>query len=197
MTTIWDEIFGTAPPKRQIEEKTEDYQKRAREEHAEQQKRSTARKIEVKALADAEEPERHKKHVAVDRLAHQKWRFSCKVSGGFIVLRWRDEREEHAHALNMSSVSDIRMTAGRPVRKADVVRFNDHSWEFVPEGLQWSDHGWGRPYWTDYFFEERWSSASVRASITFVGPEFTIERIPHRKADEAYLAIMAAIEAPA
>jgi len=195
MTTFWDEIFGTAPPKREIEEKTSDYQKRVHEDYEEQQKRKAARKAEVRALADAKDPERQKKHLAVDRLAHQKWKFSCKVSGGFLVLRWRDEREEHAHALNMSAVTDIRMTAGAPVRKADVVRYNDHRWEFVSEGAHWSDHGWDRPYWTDYFFEERWSSPSVRAKITFVGPGFEIERIPHRKADEVYLAIMAAIEA--
>lgn len=179
-------MFGR---KRQIEEKTEDWQKEQarRTEEYEDRKVNIAKAEEE---ARAAEPERIEKLRAADIKNHAGWTFSCKVNAGFLVLRWTVDGEIHAHALAMKSVVDIKMRSGQPVRTTGT---------FVEvSGRRW---GYVRPFnrfnmWDRHsdLLRETFSSPAEPASIIFSGIGFAIDCIPHLKADEAYQAIMSAIE---
>lgn len=189
-------MFGL---KREIEEKTSDYNRRVAEAAAEQKavhQKQEARRAQVRAEADAAAPERLKLLLAAERKDQSAWRFNCTVRGGFIVLRWTDGGKDVSHALNLSAVTDIVKKPGVPVKaKGDGLKYNDYRWEF---GIDRGERYWTSftsPYWSHEIYEPIWPSDARAAVIKFAGPDFLIERIPARKADAAYEAIMAAIEA--
>lgn len=183
-------MFGL---KREIEEKTPEYRQRMEKERSERQATREANTAKVLAEVLAAEPTRLKGFREADRKAHAAWKFSCKVSADFIVLRWTDRNGTHSHALNLKSVSDIKMESGSPVRTTGTPVYHSRGhWYYGFRDL----YGYGFYGDVDDYYsplDGSFSTAASLATITFLGVGFQIS-VPHRKADDAYSAIMSAIE---
>ena len=194
-------MFGL---KREIEEKTSDYDARraaAQKERIAEVEAERAREAEVKAAAAAASRKRLIGFKLQYRRKLRSWTFAAEVKANFLLLSWTDEKGQHSHAINLSAVEDISLDvseANAPQPKGSAVVYNKHTWEFAAPGANVDVGRWYGPgissFWKWSIWGDSYPSPARDATIRVTGVPFQV-KVPYDRARAAYAAILAAIAA--